>query len=284
MKQVLASGATPYISAAASAGVRLCQAATATGIDLDGAQIGIGGEPITASRLRVIQAAGAECVSFYSTAETGSIAYGCSHADHTDEVHLFHDLWALVQPGTSTDAIPVFPPNALLITSLGPRPRLTLLNASLGDAGTLTTRDCECPLHQLGWTTHLHTIRSYEKLTAGGMTFLGTDVVSVLEEVLPAQFGGGPTDYQLIEDESADGEPLIRLLVHPRLGPLDEQEVARALLAAIGHGSGAQRVMGLMWREAGLVHVERIEPHANYAGKVLHLAQARTADRRALER
>jgi hypothetical protein len=279
MRQVLASGGTPYISAAASAGVRLCQAATRAGIDLTGAQIGIGGEPITASRLRAIHDAGAECVSFYSSAETGSIAYGCSRADYTDEVHLFHDLWALIQPGAGNDSDSVFPPNALLITSLSPRPRLTLLNASLGDAGTLTTRDCGCALHELGWTTHLHTIRSYEKLTAGGMTFLGADVVSVLEDVLPARFGGGPTDYQLIEDESPEGEPLIRLLVHPRLGPLDEQEVARALLAAIGHGSGAQRVMGLMWREAGLVRVERTEPHVNYAGKVLHLAQARTADR-----
>ena len=55
------------------------------------------------------------------------------------------------------------------------------------------------------------------------------------------------------------------------------------LLAAIGHGSGAQRVMGLMWREAGLVRVERTEPHVNYAGKVLHLAQARTTDRPAPE-
>ena len=48
---------------------------------------------------------------------------------------------------------------------------------------------------------HLHTIRSFEKLTAGGMTFVDTDVVRVLEEVLPRRFGGGPIDYQLIEDE-----------------------------------------------------------------------------------
>jgi hypothetical protein len=57
----------------------------------------------------------------------------------------------------------------------------------------------------LGWTTHLRDIRSQEKLTAGGMTFLDTDLIRVLEEVLPARFGGAPTDYQLVEEEAEEG-------------------------------------------------------------------------------
>jgi len=31
-----------------------------------------------------------------------------------------------------------------------------------------------------GWDTHIHSIRSPEKLTAGGMSFLDTDVVRVI--------------------------------------------------------------------------------------------------------
>jgi hypothetical protein len=85
----------------------------------------------------------------------------------------------------------------------------------------LSQRRRGCPLEQLGWTTHLHSIRSFEKLTAAGMTFLDTDVIQVLAEVLPARFGGGPTDYQRVEQEQSDGRPTIRLLVHPGLGPLD---------------------------------------------------------------
>jgi hypothetical protein len=109
------------------------------------------------------------------------------------------------------------------------------------------------------------------------MTFLGADVVSVLEEELPTRFGGGPTDYQLVEEERADGEPQLRLLVHPRVGPLDEHEVAHAFLEAIGHGSGAERVMGTLWRDAGFLRVERHVPQTNYAGKVLHLAMSESS-------
>src|SRR5262249_31532466 len=155
-------------------------------------------------------------------------------------VHVMRDLFALIQPGADAEQDGVLPPRALLITSLHPNPLLTLLNVSLGDEATLLDRDCGCPLHGLGWTTHLHTIRSYEKLTGGGMTFLGAEVIAVLEEALPARFGGGPTDYQLVEDETPTGELCIRLLVHPRLGPLDAEEVREAFLEAIGHGSGAE--------------------------------------------
>jgi hypothetical protein len=136
-------------------------------------------------------------------------------------------------------------------------------------------RACGCPLERLGWTTHLHTIRSDEKLTAGGMTFADADVIRVLEEVLPARFGGGPTDYQLLEEEVAGGRPRLRLLANPALGPLDAAAVAEAFLSAVGRGSGAQRVMALQWRQAGLLRVERRPPLATRSGKILHLHQVR---------
>ena len=81
----------------------------------------------------------------------------------------------------------------------------------------------------MGWTTHLREIRSHEKLTAGGMTFLDTDLIRVLEEVLPARFGGAPTDYQLVEEEAAEGQPRVRLLVHPRIGAVDARGPDRDL-------------------------------------------------------
>ncbi len=71
----------------------------------------------------------------------------------------------------------------------------------MGDQAVVSERACGCPYQQLGWTTHLHGIRSFEKLTAAGMTFLDTDVIRVLEEVLPGRFGGIPSDYQLVEEE-----------------------------------------------------------------------------------
>jgi len=160
---------------------------------------------------------------------------------------------------------------ALLVSSPRPAAPLLLLNVSLGDEAVVSRRVCGCPLEQLGCPTHLHTIRSYEKLTAGGMTFLDTAVVRVLEEVLPAHFGGSPTDYQLVEEEAEDGRPCLRLIVHPAIGPIAPDAVAEAFLQAISAGSGAERIMGLVWRDAQLLRVERRVPYATQSGKILHL-------------
>jgi hypothetical protein len=103
------------------------------------------------------------------------------------------------------------------------------------------------------------------------MTFLDADAIAALEEVLPARFGGSSTDYQLVEQEAADGQPRLVLIVSPRVGPVDGTEVASVLLAALGAGSSASRVGELLWRERGLLRVERREPLAVASGKVLHL-------------
>jgi len=132
-------------------------------------------------------------------------------------------------------------------------------------------RACGCPLERRGWTTHLRTIRSFEKLTAGGMTFLDAHVVQVLEETLPARFGGGPTDYQLLEDETASGHPRLRLLVHPRLPGIDPAVVARVFLESLGAGSAPERMMERVWQDSEFVTVERAAPRITAAGKVQHV-------------
>jgi hypothetical protein len=231
----------------------------------------ITGEPITPARLAEIRQAGADAVPDYGSADAGGpVSYGCLAPMAPDEVHVFQDLHALIQPGADVDER-ALPPDALLISSLRLTSPLILLNVSMGDKAILSRRACSCPLEGLGWTTHLHTVRSFEKLTAGGMTFLDTDVIRVLEEVLPARFGGGPTDYQLVDEEDEHGVPRIRLLVHPRLGPLDDDAVREALLETVGRGSGVERVMALAWRDARLVAVERQPPKTTSMGKIQHV-------------
>jgi hypothetical protein len=270
----LRRGVTPHLDTFISPAIRLCLAAQEAGVSLRGAQLSVTGEPFTAARRAVIEASGATVVPSYRTAEAGAIGYGCLAPDEPDEMHQYHDLVALVQAdGASPDS--GLAPATLLATSLRPTAPLVLLNVSLGDEACLSDRRCGCPLERLGWTTHLHAIRSREKLTASGMTFLGTDVIRVLEEVLPARFGGGPTDYQLVEEEDRAGRSQLRLLVHPRLGPLDPAAVAESLLGALGHGSGAERIMALQWRSANLVRVERGLPHSTRTGKILHLHAGR---------
>jgi hypothetical protein len=272
LRATLEAGETPHLLTFPSSALRICAAVRNAGQTLEGVKLMLGGEPITAARLTAINRVGAAVTTGYGTAETGPCGIGdaCLAPEAPDEVHVFHDFHALIQSDTAWPETRL-PQGTLLASSLRPSAPVILLNVSLGDQATLSQRNCDCPLQQLGWTTHLHTIRSREKLTSAGMTFLDTDVVRVLEEVLPTRFGGIPTDYQLVEDEGEEGRPRLRLFVHPSVGPLDEKTVIEALLSGIAHGSGVERVMGLVWQQAGLIEVERRPPYATTSGKVLHV-------------
>ena len=268
------AGRTPALLTYSSPGVRVCRAAVEAGRSLEGVRLMLYGEPITAARVASVRAAGAEAVPLYVATETSRIAEGCLAPEAPDDVHVFDDLHSVIQPDPAA-APPGLPATTLLVSSIRPSARLVLLNVALGDQATLRDRACGCPLEAVGWRRHLHTIRSYEKLTAGGMTFLDTDVVRILEEVLPARFGGSVTDYQLIEGGEADGRPLVRLRVHPRLRLADPEAVRAAFLDAIGAGSGPERVMATVWRDLGLPRVEWAAPLTTSSGKILHLHVAR---------
>jgi hypothetical protein len=164
----------------------------------------------------------------------------------------------------------------VLISSLSPSAPFTFLNLSLGDCATIERRACGCPLDAEGFAWHLHGIRSYEKLTAGGMTFLDADVVGILDETLPRRFGGGPTDYQLVEEEDEAGRPGLRLVVNPAIGPLEDAAVIDTFLDTLGRGSGVERVMALQWRASAFVRVERRRPYPSPSGKILHLHRSTT--------
>ena len=262
-------GGVPHLFAFASSALRLCQVAEARGTGLTGVQFTVTGEPLTAPRLASIQRSGAVALPRYAMTESGVVGFGCLAPSAPDEVHVPHDLHGLVQPGDVT--IPGVPSRGLFLTSLRPTAPVVLLNVSMGDQADMTERQCGCSLQQLGWTTHLQGIRSYEKLTAGGMTFLDGDIIRILEEVLPRRFGGGPTDYQLVEEERDDGRPALRLCVHPQVGPVDPEAITEAFLSGIGHGSGAERIMSLVWRDGQFLRVERRPPLSTPSGKILHL-------------
>jgi hypothetical protein len=270
MAGVLRQRASPHLFSFTSSAVRLCHAAERAGVDLTGALFTVVGEPVTAARVAAIRRTGARVAPRYAIIECSAIGHGCLAPEAPDEVHLVSDRHALVQPAPDV-RLPGLPSRALLLSSLCPSAPYILLNVSMGDEAAVDGRRCGCPLERLGWTTHLRTVRSHEKLTAGGMTVLDRDVIRVLEEVLPTHFGGGPTDYQLVEDEDGAGHPRLRLVAHSRLGLLDERALVETFLAAIGRRGGADAVMAHMWRDAELVRVERRPLHTTPTGKILHL-------------
>ncbi len=266
MADALRKGRRANLWTYASSAVRLCQAAAAAGLSLEGAQFAVGGEPFTEARRATIHAVGAQAYPQYGIAECGEVAFGCLAPRALDEMHVLRDLHALIQAGEDGRAVGL-PADALLISSLRPTAPFALLNVSMGDRGALGERSCGCPMADLGWTTHVRSLRSDEKLTAAGMTFHDTDVIRVLEEALPARFGGGPTDYQLIEEEDRTGRPHLRLLVHPRVPRFDAAAIAETFLAGMASGpDGGSRMAGI-WRGAGLLTVERRPPVPAALGK-----------------
>jgi hypothetical protein len=133
----------------------------------------------------------------------------------------------------------------------------------------MSTRTCGCPMGRLGFSHHLSDIRSYEKLTSEGVTFLGTELLRLVEEVLPQRFGGAPTDYQLVEAE--EGE-LSRIFVvaSPALGPIEERDVVDLVLETLSAYPGG-RAMTEHWRQGGTLKVLRRDPYRTESAKVLPL-------------
>ena len=270
MRDCLRNGKMPHLFTFSSSAVRLAQYAVEAGFDLEGAQLTVSGEPVTQARMDTIRNSGADVLPAMGCVELGHVADGCLKPEAPDDMHIIKDLLAVIQPGGS-DAAQDLPPQALLFTSLRPTTPLIILNVSMGDHAVITRRSCGCPLDTLGYDTHIQYVRSFEKLTSGGMAFLDTEIIRILDVDLPGMFGGGPTDYQLLEEESGDGTPRLRLVVHPRVGPLDDEDVKKAFLKLIGSGPGAEKLTSLLWKASSMVSVDRAVPQTTSTGKIHHM-------------
>jgi hypothetical protein len=132
-------------------------------------------------------------------------------------------------------------------------------------------------LEEVGFTEHLREIYSSRKLTSEGVTLVGSEMVRILEEVLPQRFGGSPLNYQLLEEEDERGLTRLSLIVSPRIVIADEQEVIDVVLEALGHSSTGADVARAFWAQAGTLRVQRREPVLSEGGKLLPLRLARRA-------
>ena len=130
-------------------------------------------------------------------------------------------------------------------------------------------RRCGCRIGSLGLDLHLSGIRSHEKLTGEGVTFLGDELHTLLEEVLPATLGGEPLDYQLVEEERGALTRVI-LLVSPQVGHIEEERAVETVLSHLAASPGGV-IMAGEWRRAGTLQVERRIPYPTAAGKILPL-------------
>lgn len=262
------AGTPAWLNTNAASGVRVAMGALDRDLDISGTLFRLGGEPLTPGKVEVIEAAGARAVCHYSMGEVGRVGLACAAPDALDEVHVLTDKIALIQRERALESGERVPVN-LYTTLLSTTPKL-MLNVESDDHGVVTRRRCGCLLDRLGYDLHLHGVRSWEKLTSEGMNFLGADLVRLVDEVLPARFGGRPTDYQFVEEEER-GLPRVFLVVSRRVGDLEERAVRDAVLAFLDSAPGPSGHYGDRWREADTLRVRREEPRATRAAKVLAL-------------
>jgi hypothetical protein len=250
--------------------VRVCLAAREAGLDLRGATIKAGGEPATPAKVRQMQRAGVHYISSYGMTEAGSIGFGCAQPLDGSDVHLFKDAYALFTHPHNLEGTGITVPAFNLTTLLPTAPKL-MLNMEMDDYGIIEERHCGCELETHGYTTHLRQIRSYSKLTGEGATLIGTEMVRILEEVLPARFGGSPFDYQMMEAEDGQGFTRLYLVISPRVGTLDESAVIQVMLDALGQSSPMADAARTMWQHADTIRIQRTEPTWTSRGKLLPL-------------
>jgi phenylacetate-coenzyme A ligase PaaK-like adenylate-forming protein len=263
-------GSACCIRTTASNATRIARLAWEMGISLEGTKFIVSGEPFTEPKREVIERAGAGAIVFYGAAPGMYIGFGCANPLEADEVHVNEYMLALVAHPMPLSQIgpPISP---LLFTTLHPSAPAMLLNVEIGDYATFARRDCGCPLERAGLTLHLHHIRSYEKFTSEGMNYFYGDLYECFEKTLPAEFGGGPGDYQLVEEEDENGQTRLTLRVHPQVGAIDEQKVLHRLRDELARGSWADEFQTRVWQNAGTFRISRAVPDASARGKILPL-------------
>jgi len=274
MAQTMQSGGGCVLRANVSKAVRVCLAAREEGIDLTGTIFMGGGEPPTPAKVRQITDSGARWVPNYFFTEVGAVGWGCARPLDTNDIHFFKDSLALIQyprqvPGSNITV------EAFHFTSLLPTAPKLMLNVQSDDYGIIETRSCGCPLENYGLTEHLRHVKSFRKLTGEGVTLVGGEMVHILEEVLPTRFGGSTLDYQLLEEEDAQGFTRLSLIVSPNIEIADEAEVVQTVLEALGRGSDAADQARALWNQAGSLRVTRAEPVWTSRGKLMPLRLAR---------
>ena len=262
------------IFAPVSRAMRVSLAAQAENLDLTGVTFVVGGEPPTPAKVDQILASGARYFPTYALAEVSLLGVGCANPETVNEVHLMKDLYAVISRERTLEDQNVTV-SAFSFTTLHPSTPTLMLNVEIDDCGEITQRRCGCPLETLGYTDHLVNIQSYSKLTCEGVTLLGSEMVRILEEVLPARFGGTVLDYQLLEEEGERGFTRLSIIVSPRIQLSCEKDVIDAFFGALAKQSDSDNYTRAVWGQTDTVRVKRMEPLWSARGKHMPLRVAK---------
>ena len=264
---LLTEGHKPLVNTAPSLAARLSLAVQQSGRSLEGVTFLLGAEPVTEARRKTIEACGAVAVPTYGTSEGGWIGAQFPGARLPDEVHIFRDAYAIIGPKESDSRICAGAP--ILLTNLRWASPKVLLNAEIGDSAVIAVGAADAAASELGYDIRMHTIRSFRKITAWGVTFGVSDLYSVVEDALPRELGGTLQDYQLVEEQDSDGLSYLLLLVSPRVKAVSDQRIRELFLREIEKIRPMYGFMTTVLSQAGAIRIERREPITTGGDKVL---------------
>jgi len=259
-------GSAAVVGGIASSLVRVARAALDSNCDVSGTLFCCGGEALTHGKLKVFHAAGAAATVSYSISEVGHVGLACSQMQGNC-VHILEDSIAAItvrRPAPYADDVEV---DSLHFTTLLPYAPNIFINVEMDDDGLIEPTTCDCVYSQLGFSHRINHIASFGKVTPQGMTFHGTDLAKVLEEVLPAKLGGHPGDYQLVECEASNHHTMLRLHISKRASVTDVAHARDVFLEHMKHQWGGALATRL-WAHSAAVEAVVAEPYVTRTGKV----------------
>ena len=263
--QLLKEGHQPILNTTPSAACHLARLAGDRGRSLSGVAFLLGAEPVTRARRTTIESSGAVAVPTYGTSKAGWIGAQFPEAREADEVSVFRDAYAVIQRPDEKSSSPVGHP--ILFTGLRRASPKVLINTEIGDSAVVG--NSRAPLAAPDYDVNLHTIRSFRKVTLWGTSFAVADLYRLVEETLPARFGGSPRSYQIVEQEEPGGLTHLRLLISPEVGSVEETLVRQAFLAELRKLRHYYDSMVSLLSQVDALRIERRDPIRTARGKLL---------------
>ncbi len=251
----LAAGEAAEMAGFVSAVARVAEAAVANGLDLSGCRALTFGEALTDAKREVIQSAGITVYPSYGTTDFGGIGLPCSQMTTGNCGHVQKYAIALIARKQETAWMEEV--NSLYATSILPQSPRIFINAEIGDTGIIEKATCDCLFSQLGFDLQVRDIAAISKVTAQGVTIEVIELVPLLEEALPARFGGHPGDYQLCELEAGSQTEIV-LRIAPGASREAPAEILKHFLAEVKRVYGGSLSVVSWLHSAGIRAV--VEP------------------------
>jgi hypothetical protein len=281
IKERVDAGDFVGLSGFVSAVARVAAAAVSNALDLTGCSAITGGEALTDAKRKVIESAGITAYSSYGSTDFGGFGMPCSQMNKGNCVHISKHAIALVsrpqESAWTNEAV-----HSLYATSILPQSPRIFINAEIGDTGVIEPATCDCSFSKLGFDLQVRDMAAIGMVTAQGITIEVSELVPLLEEVLPARFGGHPGDYQLHERE-AGAQTEIVLRIRPGVSTVAPGEILKHFLAEVKRVYGGSLSV-VSWLHSAGIRPELAPPLLAATGKFRAVRLLGTSASRSEER